>query len=117
MADSLSTPTPGTAPSSTPSTIRKIGIDALANIEKLQDEVTSDLPRLSHQGAQEDGFDDEKGSAVESDGDFEVKFDASDPENPYNWPSWKKWAVTILSGVLVLNACVSLVFSIMSTVY
>ncbi|TCD70210.1 hypothetical protein EIP91_004390 [Steccherinum ochraceum] len=85
MADALKTPTlVPTIPSSAPSSIRKVDIDALADLEK-QDDYSS-LDEKSHEE------------------DFEVKFSKNDPEDPYNWPSWKKWAVTALSGALVLNA-------------
>ncbi|KAH8102515.1 MFS general substrate transporter [Cristinia sonorae] len=35
---------------------------------------------------------------------FEVQFDPDDPENPHNWSRRKRWYLTGLSGLLVLNA-------------
>ncbi|KIM75357.1 hypothetical protein PILCRDRAFT_827257 [Piloderma croceum F 1598] len=35
---------------------------------------------------------------------FLVQFEENDPANPMNWPVLKKWYITFLGGILVLNA-------------
>lgn len=35
---------------------------------------------------------------------FEVRFAPDDPASPYNWPRWQRWYITLLGGILVLNA-------------
>lgn len=37
---------------------------------------------------------------------YEVRFEADDPASPYNWSRLKRWYITILGGILVLNASV-----------
>ncbi|KAF7799242.1 hypothetical protein EIP86_010474 [Pleurotus ostreatoroseus] len=39
--------------------------------------------------------------------EFEVSFDSSDPDDPHNWPRLKRWYITMLGGMLVLNATFS----------
>ncbi|TRM66439.1 major facilitator superfamily domain-containing protein [Schizophyllum amplum] len=46
----------------------------------------------------------ERSSQVEKPDQFLVLFDDNDPENPQNWSRAKKWYLTMLGGVLVLNA-------------
>ncbi|THH17387.1 hypothetical protein EW146_g3402 [Bondarzewia mesenterica] len=35
---------------------------------------------------------------------FLVRFDPDDPQNPFNLPTWRKWYLTVVSGILVFNA-------------
>lgn len=35
---------------------------------------------------------------------YEVRFAPDDPEDPYNWSRVKRWYITLLGGMLVLNA-------------
>ncbi|KAH8100002.1 MFS general substrate transporter [Cristinia sonorae] len=84
-----------------PSTLRKPNSQAFteadSDVEKQQGEGWLQvLPGDDHCSV------DEKGSKREA--DYEVQFAEGDKENPHNWPVWKKWAVTVLSGALVLNA-------------
>lgn len=37
---------------------------------------------------------------------FEVRFEAESPEDPHNWSRALRWYLTMLTGVLVLNAYV-----------
>lgn len=39
---------------------------------------------------------------------YEVRFEADDPASPYNWSRVKRWYITLLGGVLVLNAYVDI---------
>lgn len=38
---------------------------------------------------------------------FEVRFAPDDPASPYNWSKLKRWYITLLGGILVLNATFS----------
>ncbi|KAI0257436.1 major facilitator superfamily domain-containing protein [Lactifluus subvellereus] len=33
-----------------------------------------------------------------------VSFAPNDPDNPLNWPTWRRWYITFIGGFLVLNA-------------
>ena len=35
---------------------------------------------------------------------YEVRFAPDDPEDPHNWSRTKRWYITLLGGLLVLNA-------------
>lgn len=35
-----------------------------------------------------------------------VQWPPGDPANPQNWPTWRKWSVTVLCGLLTINVCV-----------
>lgn len=35
---------------------------------------------------------------------YEVRFAPDDPEDPHNWSRVKRWYITLLGGLLVLNA-------------
>lgn len=35
---------------------------------------------------------------------YEVSFSPDDPEDPHNWSRAKRWYITLLAGMLVLNA-------------
>lgn len=39
---------------------------------------------------------------------YEVRFAPDDPDDPHNWSRAKRWYITLLGGLLVLNAYVSL---------
>jgi hypothetical protein len=38
--------------------------------------------------------------------EFEVRFAPDEPASPFNWSRVKRWYITILAGILVLNAYV-----------
>lgn len=38
---------------------------------------------------------------------YEVRFAPNDPDDPHNWSRVKRWYITLLGGMLVLNAYVS----------
>lgn len=38
--------------------------------------------------------------------EFEVRLEANDPEDPRNWSRTRRWYITLLGGLLVLNAYV-----------
>lgn len=43
--------------------------------------------------------------------EFEVKFLPDDAGNPFNWSRARRWYITLLAGLLGVNACVRLSFS------
>ncbi|THH20558.1 hypothetical protein EW146_g832 [Bondarzewia mesenterica] len=47
---------------------------------------------------------------------FLVSFEENDPHNPLNWPSWRKWYLTLSGGLVILNASVMYIASVLAPV-